>query len=141
MWLSAVSGSNSYPLFFVKAYPIFKNLRCLVWDKQTAFTGYTWRHQHELILLGEMVNAPVVKTGDGDILKCRAVKVLDRVHPAEKPVELLERLIGKQNGRFVFDPFFGSGSTGVACKNLGRDFIGIELNPEYCEIAKKRLEN
>jgi DNA modification methylase len=39
------------------------------------------------------------------------------------------------------DPFMGSGTTGIACKKLGRDFIGIELNPEYFEIAKKRIEN
>ena len=43
-------------------------------------------------------------------------------------------------GDLVLDCFMGSGTTGVACKNLGRDFIGIELNPEYFRIAKERIE-
>ena len=43
-------------------------------------------------------------------------------------------------GDLVLDCFMGSGTTGVACKNLGRDFIGIELSPEYFRIAKERIE-
>ena len=45
-----------------------------------------------------------------------------------------------KKGEVVLDCFMGSGTTGVACKNLGRDFIGIELNPEYFRIAKERIE-
>ena len=131
-------NGNSYPLFWVKCYSIFKNLRCLVWDKLTAFTGYTWRHQHEFVLLGEMKDAPIIKTGDGDILKCRAVKVADRQHPAEKPIDLMVKLINKQKG-VVLDPFLGSGTTAVACRQLNRRFIGIEINPDYCKIARGRL--
>ena len=76
---------------------------------------------------------------DGDILKCRAVKVNQRIHPAEKPIELITRLIDKQNGKYTLDPFLGSGTTAVACKQLNRHFIGIEINPDYCKIARKRL--
>lgn len=43
-------------------------------------------------------------------------------------------------GGVVFDPFMGSGTTGVACKNLNRNFIGIELDPTYFETAKKRIK-
>jgi len=63
------------------------------------------------------------------------------IHPNEKPVDLMEKLIEAitpPNG-VVMDPFMGSGSTGVAAKNLKREFIGIEMNPEYFEIAKKRI--
>lgn len=42
-------------------------------------------------------------------------------------------------GDIVLDPFFGSGTVGVVCEDLGRRFLGIELNPEYAQIAKKRL--
>ena len=62
-------------------------------------------------------------------------------HPTIKPIKLMEyliKLVTPPNGT-VLDPFMGSGSTGVACKNLGFDFIGIELNEEYLEIAKKRI--
>lgn len=65
----------------------------------------------------------------------------NKFHPTEKPVNLLKELIRlhtKENN-VILDCFMGSGSTGVACKELNRDFIGIELNKEYFEIAKKRM--
>jgi site-specific DNA-methyltransferase (adenine-specific) len=64
------------------------------------------------------------------------------LHPNQKPVELLEYLIKtytKENDT-VLDFTMGSGSTGVACQNTNRNFIGIELNEEYYEIAKSRLQ-
>ena len=66
-----------------------------------------------------------------------------RLHPSEKPVALLEYLIKTYTteGMTVLDNTFGSGSTGVAAVNLNRDFIGIELDPEYFAIGKKRIED
>ena len=63
-------------------------------------------------------------------------------HPTQKPVALLEDLIKtySNDGDTVVDLTMGSGSTGVACKNTGRNFIGIELNDEYFDIAKERIE-
>jgi DNA modification methylase len=63
------------------------------------------------------------------------------VHPTQKPVELMEYLIKTytQEGETVLDFTMGSGSTGVACVNLGRNFIGIEKDPQYFEIAKERI--
>ena len=62
-------------------------------------------------------------------------------HPTQKPVELMEYLIKTytNEGDTVLDFTMGSGSTGVACKNLGRNFIGIELDEEYFNIAKERI--
>jgi site-specific DNA-methyltransferase (adenine-specific) len=64
------------------------------------------------------------------------------LHPTQKPVALLEYLIKTytQENETVLDNCMGSGSTGVACKNLNRNFIGIELNKEYFELAKERIE-
>lgn len=64
-------------------------------------------------------------------------------HPTVKPVKLMQYLVRliTPPGGVVLDPFMGSGTTGVACKNLNRSFIGIELDPEYFEIAKSRIEN
>lgn len=62
-------------------------------------------------------------------------------HPTCKPVDLMEKFIINHtaDGAVVLDPFMGSGSTGVACRNLGRKFIGIELNEKYFNIAKERI--
>lgn len=61
-------------------------------------------------------------------------------HQTEKPVALLERLVEIcPSGGTVLDCFMGSGSAGVACANLGRDFIGVELNEEYFQTAQKRI--
>lgn len=113
-----------------------------MWDKLVSFNGYSWRHQFELILFGEKPQAPSVPTGDGDILKCRAEKVDGREHPAEKPTELIARLIEKSvpDGGTVLDPFMGSGTTGVACMQLGRKFIGCEIDPKYFAITEKRIK-
>ena len=62
-------------------------------------------------------------------------------HPASFPIELPYRclkLFGHRDD-LILDPLVGSGTTSVACKNLKRNFIGIEINPEYCKIAKERL--
>lgn len=65
------------------------------------------------------------------------------VHPTQKPVDLLEYLIKTytNEGMTVLDNCMGSGSTGVAAKQLNRNFIGMELDKEYFEIAKQRIEN
>jgi len=64
-------------------------------------------------------------------------------HPTQKPVALMEYLIKTytNEGETVLDFAMGSGTTGVACKNLNRNFIGIELDPEYFKIAEKRIND
>ncbi len=73
---------------------------------------------------------------------CRHTEIRDKfVHPTQKPVELMKwllDLLDVPKGATVLDPFCGSGTTGVACVQTGRKFIGIELDPGYCEIARRR---
>jgi site-specific DNA-methyltransferase (adenine-specific) len=64
----------------------------------------------------------------------------DKFHIAEKPVGLLAKLIGVTPvGATVLDPFMGSGTTGVACIQTGRRFIGMEIDPAYHAIAERRI--
>ena len=63
-------------------------------------------------------------------------------HPTQKPLELFEYLVQTytDDGDVVLDPFMGSGTTGVACANLNRKFIGIELDPQYFNKTKERID-
>ncbi len=64
-----------------------------------------------------------------------------KAHPTQKPEALLHRVVlaSSRVGDVILDPFFGSGTTGAVAKQLGRDFIGIERDPDYIELAKKRI--
>jgi DNA modification methylase len=62
-------------------------------------------------------------------------------HPTQKPIDLIKYLVEKttKEGGVVLDPFIGSGTTAVACVELGRDFVGCELKPEYYDLAQRRI--
>lgn len=62
-------------------------------------------------------------------------------HPAAFPVDLIQRIIGSTEAQIILDPFMGSGTTAVAAKNLKRKYIGIDISPEYCEMARDRIKN
>jgi site-specific DNA-methyltransferase (adenine-specific) len=64
-------------------------------------------------------------------------------HPTQKPLELMKRLIAlcTQVGDLVLDPFCGSGTTGVACAQLGRSFVGVDLDQSYLDLATKRIDS
>ena len=74
-----------------------------------------------------------------DIWRCQWAAQRPNGHPAEKPLALLIRLVQETPAETVLDPFMGSGTTGVACANLGRKFIGIEIEPRYFDIACRRI--
>lgn len=61
------------------------------------------------------------------------------LHPAPFPIPLIERIISSTNAKIILDPFSGSGTTALVSKSLGRNYIGIEISPEYCGLARKRV--
>lgn len=65
-----------------------------------------------------------------------------KVHISQKPLEFVEKLImnSSKKGQLILDPFMGSGTTGVACVNTNRNFIGIEMDENYFNIATKRIK-
>jgi site-specific DNA-methyltransferase (adenine-specific) len=69
-------------------------------------------------------------------------KIGKRMFSSQKPIRLIERLVEEYSepNQTILDPFLGSGTTALACQNTGRNFIGIEINPEYCKIAEQRLK-
>lgn len=64
---------------------------------------------------------------------------LNNPHPAPFPVALIERIISSTTAQVILDPFMGSGTTAIAAKQLGRQYIGFEISPEYCELARNRI--
>ncbi len=65
---------------------------------------------------------------------------MNNPHPAPFPVDLIERIVSSTYAQIVLDPFMGSGTTAVAARNQSRDFIGIDISPEYCDMAQKRIQ-
>lgn len=78
-----------------------------------------------------------------EINQVKNVSKKENAHPCPIPLELARRIVlsTTQKGDLVVDPFAGSGTIGVACKELGREFVGYEIDPMYCEIARQRLGN
>ena len=76
-----------------------------------------------------------------DVMNIAAINK-NRLHKSQKPLELIKRFVylSSLENDIVLDPFMGSGTTGVACKLLNRNFIGIEQNPDFVDISKNRID-
>jgi len=120
----------------------FKFHNILVWEKDTNTPNRWYMQSLEFILYLFKPPAKIIKNpGTKNIFKIRSVK--NRKHPTQKPIELMKIMIENSTSEndTVIDPFMGSGSTGVACKHLNRNFIGIELDEKYFKIAEKRIDS
>lgn len=136
-----LSFLSAYPRRIVFGFPYLQDPAAtgwLVWDKEPGFKGRsltspieiaystTWRGFRAIRLLwsGYMRGTREAKWG----------------HPTQKPVELVSRVLADHpDDALILDPFFGTGTTLIAAKNLGRRAIGIEKKERYCEIAAERL--
>jgi DNA modification methylase len=127
----------------VRKYFIQKG--ALIWVKNNGTRGdvkATFSRAHEDIIHAQKGRRFLFGRRDFDILEFNRVATQHMQHPTEKPVALLKYLIEKstEGGEMVLDPFMGSGSTGVAAKETGRGFIGMEMEPAWFKVAKQRLE-
>ena len=125
----------------------FKFVKCLIWNKGNKIMGHYYMSQFEYILfLRKPKGKKINNCGTSDILSISNKKDKDEngknLHDTQKPVELMKILVenSSQKGDIVLDPFMGIGSTGIACIECERNFIGIELDSHYFEIAERRLE-
>ena len=98
-------------------------------------------YQHEMILYAHKGRRHLFGSRDANILQFDKVPTQAMQHPTEKPVKLLEYLISKstREGETVLDMFMGSGGTCVAAKQMNRNYIGIEIEATWFEVAKARL--
>lgn len=122
----------------------FKLKNILVWNKNNHGSGDlagSYAPKHEFILFGAK-GRHLLNKRIADVVNCQRVDVNKMVHPTEKPVPLLEIFIQNSSkvGDIILDPFSGCGSTGIACANLQRDFIGFELDENYAKIGNKRIK-
>ena len=109
----------------------------LVWDKENGTNRYA-----DCELAWSNLNQAVrrLKWRWAGMLQQDMTNKEARVHPTQKPVALMKWCLGfLPNAQTILDPFMGSGTTGVACANLGRKFIGIEIERKYFDIACERI--
>lgn len=122
------SGRAPFPLDYTAVH---------IWNKNPSNHGAQYERifernggSHQKVFTSYMVNSTVAAQMTDDELND---------HPSQKPIKLLRVLCATLPLCTVLDPFMGSGTTGVACANLGRRFIGIEQNPQWFDIACRRI--
>ena len=133
---------RSFPVLARAAYEAqWPVTSLMVWDKEWIGPGGTvgLRPSYELAALFATDGFAISDRGCPDIWRCKWAGYKPSGHPAEKPVDLLARILAKSGGDLVLDPFVGSGSTLVAAQLAGRAAIGIEIEERYCELAARRL--
>lgn len=120
----------------------FNVKRTLVWVKNNHTSGDLegdYGNKTEFILFCQKGRRKLNGRRDTNVLNYNRVQ--DLKHPTQKPEDICQYLIGKSSGwgQLICDPFMGSWTTARACKDLGRNFIGFELNEKYCQIGEERL--
>ena len=105
----------------------------LVWDKKQRGTWTTGHTELAWTNIDQPIRAY-------SLSQVEAHSAMHKQHPTQKPVSVMEWAISFTKGNLVLDPFMGSGTTGVACANLGRKFIGIEIQKKYFDMACERIE-
>jgi site-specific DNA-methyltransferase (adenine-specific) len=119
----------------------FKVHNLLIWNKNNATPNRWYMKNVEYVIFARKGKAKTIFNPSSKTCHAFRNVALGRLHPTQKPVELMQHYIENSSevGETVLDPFMGSGTTGVACKNLGRKFIGIELDEEYFQIARDQI--
>ena len=118
--------------------------RLVVWNKTnpSPMNGdKIWLSSVECCVYGKFPKATFNEHCKGSVLNFPSGR--SKIHPTQKPLKLFEKIVevSSNEGDVVFDPFMGSGTSGVAAKNLNRKFIGCEANDEYFNLAEDRIMN
>jgi DNA modification methylase len=129
---------------------VFNFKQMVVWDKGPMGMGWHYRRSYETVLVGEKPGAAcrwfggndkenIIRPGDYGIAKI--IPQADN-HPTPKPVALASHFVGLHTapGHLVLDPFMGRGWVGLACVQMRRRFVGVEIDTEHFEIACRRIQ-
>lgn len=120
----------------------FKLHNLLVWEKNTANANRWYMKNCEYVLFMRKGKAKTINNPSSKTVHKYNNIIGNKLHPTEKPIDLMKFYVSNSSNEndVVLDPFMGSGSTGIACKELNRNFIGIEIDETYFDIAKKRIK-
>ena len=113
----------------------------IVWNKGSAGMGVGWRAQHELCIMASLSAQKFnPHKAQGNVITCGRTGNVN--HLTEKPVELIAKIIDVTDfANAIYDPFSGSGTTLIACEQLGRPCYAMELEPQYVDVIIERWEN
>lgn len=120
----------------------FKLQNILVWAKDNKVMNHYYMGQTEFILLFRKGGAKDINDmGTSNFIQIPNIK--NKLHPTQKPVDLMKILIENSSNEndIVMDCFMGSGSTGIACIETNRKFIGCEIDKKYYDIAVERIQD
>ncbi|MCY4419457.1 MAG: site-specific DNA-methyltransferase [Cytophagales bacterium] len=125
----------------------FGMIRLIIWEKKNPVPLNSHRiylsNSREIAVLGVKGAKPTFNSRYDNGIYDFPIHREKRIHPTQKPLKLMERLIEKHSNpdNLILDPFLGSGTTALAAKELKRRFIGGDINPVYVEKARKRIED
>jgi len=134
-------------IFTIESLKYFNLIQTLVWKK---FIGLGWKYrpsyENIVVLSKDSKNYNFYDTSKkcSNVIEGINQKIPRKgEHPTVKPIKLMEKLIEIHSiqNMTILDPFMGSGTTGIACKKLNRNFIGIEIDKDYFKLAEQRIKN
>jgi len=142
---------SEFEVEFRKRFTLLNIIICHFLNKTGFDSPYRFEKSYEPIYFGSKGNSKkrIVRLENGDCFdvwkatlpQTNFKGIHQSFHPTQKPVEIIRKMIlhSSNDNDIILDPFLGSGTTVEACKLLKRNFIGIEIDPNYCKIAEERL--
>lgn len=138
---------RTYPFLYPIITTSMRITNCIVWDYEWIKAGSHYRFSHEFIIYGQKNEGQKRKfsASERDVWRIAPMNFTrkEKDHQQEKPIKLIVKMVinSTSEGDAILDPFMGSGTTGVACVQTGRNFIGIEIDEKYFKIAEKRIKD
>ena len=143
--LVAFCSYKNYAIDYIELSKLFNIKNVLVWEKGGGGIGdlvNSLSTDYELAIVAHKGACPIRGRRDGSVWRSTKVDVNAMLHPTQKPLSLIKRIIMKwtDEGAIVLDPYAGSGTVAVACIETNRSFLGYEIDEKYHGLARTRIE-